>query len=196
MSFLKTKNDPLQKAHHFLLSLRDVSTLPYQYRNPDHNNHNWNPDPRKDGFNIETGPRWAVTMSTCVGLGSEVTVSCGPPPMAPGWLPDAWPGRGPPWTQRPLLPPQTLAATAPALSYWCASVDLDVGLVGGGRGRAHAILDLCSHCHESLFHIRRVLSTRLQEGDAQLVCIFLKITHMRYIAYGRNNSHRKRAMCL
>lgn len=47
-----------------------------------------------------------------------------------------------------------------------SALDLQVGLVSSGcRSRAHALLDLSSHSHEGLLHIRGILSARLKEGD-------------------------------
>lgn len=50
-----------------------------------------------------------------------------------------------------------------------AGDDLDVGLGVGGRGGAHALLDLPRHRQEGLLHVARVLGRRLQERDAQAV---------------------------
>ena len=52
--------------------------------------------------------------------------------------------------------------------------DALAGRAAGGRGRPHAVLDLGGHRHERLLHVGRVLRRGLQEGDAQLVGVFLK----------------------
>ena len=56
--------------------------------------------------------------------------------------------------------------------------DALAGRAAGGRGRPHAVLDLGRHRHERLLHVGRVLRRGLQEGDAQLVGVFLEESDM------------------
>jgi hypothetical protein len=68
-----------------------------------------------------------------------------------------------------------LATTAAALLLHRGGLDLH--LSGGTRRRrwANPVLDLGGHGHECLLHVGRVLGRRLQEGDAQLISVLLKI---------------------
>ena len=50
----------------------------------------------------------------------------------------------------------------------------DLARAPGGRGRPHPVLDLGGHRHERLLHVGRVLRGGLEEGDSQLIGVFLR----------------------
>lgn len=65
------------------------------------------------------------------------------------------------------------AAAGTAGLHALALSDLHRGLVVDGRV-AHALLDLAGHGEEGLLDVLRVLRRRLEEGDAEGVCEFLR----------------------
>lgn len=100
-----------------------------------------------------------------------------------------------------MVPPR-LALTAARLVvvHRGARVDLDgLGRRLGCTGRrADAVLDLRRHRHESLLHVGRVLRGRLQEGDSQLIRVFLResIDSIRMTKYATPNQLTHHGRCV
>ena len=86
-------------------------------------------------------------------------------------------GAGAEILRRVMVTPSSLATAPSALLDRAPLGEWDLVFVvgiGGGLWWAHPVLDFGSHGHEGLFHVRRVLSRRLQEWDPEGIGKFLK----------------------